>query len=179
MTKKEDLQKELLEKVKPGAKPSDIKRLKRSKSDSDIATIPVAPPPPNHLLSDQLKEKQRELENLRKESETKSTTIRLLRESLDRDDKEQEITELKKELAQQREQIKSLSKELDATIDQANSELTVGDTEISQLRTKLERELKLARINRPSLPLKDNSLYDDNFLAKLDYFQYGLYALMA
>ncbi|CAI2183030.1 2345_t:CDS:2 [Funneliformis geosporum] len=33
MTKKSDLQQELLEKVKPGRKPSDIKRLKRSKSD--------------------------------------------------------------------------------------------------------------------------------------------------
>src|SRR4051812_9439380 len=33
---KENLQKELLEKVKPGTKPSDLRKLKRSKSDSDI-----------------------------------------------------------------------------------------------------------------------------------------------
>src|SRR4051812_21956636 len=106
MTKKADLQKELLENVTEGVKPSDLKRkLKRSKSDSDIATIPAAPPPPNHLLTDQLTEKQQALEILRKESETKSTTIRLLRESLDRDDKEQLIIQLKKELKATKQQL--------------------------------------------------------------------------
>ena len=81
-------------------------------------------------------------------------------------------------------QIKALNQELDETIDQASSKLQQGDTEISQLRTKvwtlksakesLERELKLARINRPSLPLTTN-----NYETQLDYFQYGLYALLA
>ena len=33
---KQDLQKELLEKVKPGTKPSDIRKLKRSKSADDL-----------------------------------------------------------------------------------------------------------------------------------------------
>jgi len=45
MTKNPDFQKELLEKVKPGTKPS---HLKRSKSASDI---PVAPPLPNQTDS--------------------------------------------------------------------------------------------------------------------------------
>src|SRR5687768_4765294 len=36
MTKQDLLKKELLEKVKPGTKPSDIKKLKRSKSEGDI-----------------------------------------------------------------------------------------------------------------------------------------------
>src|SRR5204863_4516 len=89
MTKKDDLQAELLEKVKPGTKPS---HLKRSKSASDI---PVAPPLLNQtgsfsavveqlkkdkaelttqkvLLQDQLKEKQKEVEELRAKLETSS-----------------------------------------------------------------------------------------------------------
>src|SRR5215475_10762302 len=49
MTKKEALQKEITEKVKPGIKPSDLKKLKRSKSDSDITQVPKAPPLPNNL----------------------------------------------------------------------------------------------------------------------------------
>ena len=85
---KQALQKELLEKVKPGTKPS---HLKRSKSLSDI---PQAPPLPlnasftdpnqalntlteelkkstdlNALLTDQLKAKQLEVEELRKDLE--------------------------------------------------------------------------------------------------------------
>src|SRR5437763_8191133 len=87
---KENLQKELLEKVKPGTKPSHLKKLKRSKSDGDI---PKAPPLPlntsftdpnqalstleelkkatdlNALLTDQLKAKQSQIEELRKDLE--------------------------------------------------------------------------------------------------------------
>jgi predicted RNase H-like nuclease (RuvC/YqgF family) len=80
---KEQLQQELLEKVKPGTLPS---HLKRSKSADDI--IPNAPPLPpsqlseleqlkkqtdlNSLLQDQLKAKQKEIEKLRKQLETNS-----------------------------------------------------------------------------------------------------------
>jgi len=85
MTKK-DLQKELLEKVKEGVKPSDLKRLKRSKSADDIATRDqvnyredakrhfkrvqeleqeLKNNPPTPLLAEQLKEKQAEIEELR------------------------------------------------------------------------------------------------------------------
>src|SRR5688572_18381827 len=40
---KQELQKEIQDKVKPGIKPSDLKKLKRSKSEGDI---PKAPPLP-------------------------------------------------------------------------------------------------------------------------------------
>src|SRR5947208_7855395 len=90
---KSQLQKELLEKVKPGTKPS---HLKRSKSESELLgnKIPQAPPLPknqevehlkaelaqvkaelkkaqnlNTLLQDQLKEKQQEIEELRERLE--------------------------------------------------------------------------------------------------------------
>jgi len=51
MTKKQDLQKELQEKVIPGVKPSDLRKLKRNKSADDITNIPVAPPLPNNQLA--------------------------------------------------------------------------------------------------------------------------------
>jgi chromosome segregation ATPase len=44
---KEQLQKELQEKVKEGIKPSDIKKLRRSKSADDIRDIPTPPPLPH------------------------------------------------------------------------------------------------------------------------------------
>jgi len=71
MTKK-DFQEELQTKVKPGVKPSDLKKLKRSKSASDIPTsLPVTnnSNPPNILLQEQLTIKQQEIESLRKQLE--------------------------------------------------------------------------------------------------------------
>jgi len=82
MTKK-DFQKELQTKVKPGVKPSDLKKLKRSKSASDIPTsLPVTnnSDPPNILLQDQLKAKQIEIESLRKQLEEKNTSTTELTE---------------------------------------------------------------------------------------------------
>jgi len=110
MTKKQDLQKEILAEVKEGIKPSDLKKkLKRSKSVGDI---PQAPPLPvtveslqdeisvlalqletatreltekdNALTvySDQLKEKQKEVENLRKQRETNTPELTELDHSL-------------------------------------------------------------------------------------------------
>ena len=106
---KENLQKELLEKVKPGTKPSDIRKLKRSKSAGDI---PSAPPLPNSTplarskstepfkdpkypyttlisqaqeleeLKNSLSSLDKERQDLRKETETKSTTISLLRKKI-------------------------------------------------------------------------------------------------
>src|SRR5437868_4630 len=97
-------QKELTEKVKPGVKPSHLKKLKRSKSDSDI---PKAPPLPlnasftdpnqalstlteelkkqtdlNALLTDQLKAKQSEIESLRQQLETNPSELSELDHSL-------------------------------------------------------------------------------------------------
>src|SRR6185295_11200040 len=142
---KENLQKELKEKVKEGIKPSDLKKLKRSKSADDIPSpsapiplkksqsqieIPLRPSskeqitqlqgkvqfhaetaanylkslqtsqakvselerklrtkvlseakanPPSALLSEQLKEKQKEVEQLRKELEIKNEELKKLK----------------------------------------------------------------------------------------------------
>src|SRR3954467_14008681 len=101
---KQNLQKELLEKVKPGTKPSD---LKRSKSAEQIGLTP-----PVHLERSKSAEPQsftdpkypyttlisqsQELETLRKESEAKSTTISLLRKKIG--ELEKEIKNLKEQL---------------------------------------------------------------------------------
>ena len=115
---KDQLQKEMLEKVKPGVKPSDLKKkLKRSKSVGDIPQAPTLPitieslqdeisvlalqlettarekleletenkqlkkqarnNPPTALLTDQLKQKQKQIEELRAKLETENTTAEL------------------------------------------------------------------------------------------------------
>jgi hypothetical protein len=133
---KPDFQKELKEKVKLGVKPSDLKKLKRSKSEGDIPKTPTSVPvkksqsqseipltqpspektitqlqeqvkfhaetaanylkslqtsqakvseletqlknnPPSQLLQDQLKEKQSQIESLRKQLESKPTLTEL------------------------------------------------------------------------------------------------------
>src|SRR3954447_7067233 len=86
---KEKLQAEIKEKVKPGIKPS---QLKRSKSAGDIpkapplpSSVPVSRSKSNQTFNDPkypfttLITQQEELEQLRKETKAKSTTITLLR----------------------------------------------------------------------------------------------------
>src|SRR5688572_23561503 len=89
---KQALQKELLEKLKPGTKPSD---LKRSKSASDIPLPPPLPPSltrsksteastfkdPKYPYTTLISQQQR-IEELEKESSSKSTTISLLRKKI-------------------------------------------------------------------------------------------------
>src|SRR4051812_1032458 len=119
---KENLQKELLEKVKPGTKPSD---LKRSKSAEQIGLTP-----PVHLersksaepqsFADQkypyttLMAQQEELITLRKEIETKSTTISLLRKKIEELEKSNPPNLLLQEqLVEKQQQIESLRKQLE------------------------------------------------------------------
>jgi len=185
MTNEDELQKELKEKVKEGVKPSDIKRLKRSKSTGDIPNaIPIVPPPPN-LLQDQLTQKQTELESLRAELEKVNQELKETKQALD-DSLTARIAGLHV-FGQEHSQRKQAEQELTATIDQASSELNQGDQQISQLRTQLnqlkndkknlERELNLARIKRNS-PAIANPVDNDNFDTSLNYLQYALYSLM-
>jgi len=157
MTNKDDLQQELKEKVKAGVKPSDIKKLKRSKSTGDI---PNPPPPPANLLQDQLTQKQKEIESLRTSLEKVNQELNETKTALDKS-LEARTTALR-EWQTQQEQISALNQELNQTIDQASTELEKGDSEISSLRTKiwtlksakeqLERELKRERVRRNSAP---------------------------
>ena len=93
---KQELQKELLEKVKPGTKPSQLKKLKRSKSAGDIPSA-LSLSPTTALTRSKSQEpfndpkypyttlisQQEKLETLQKETQTKSTTIALLRKKVE------------------------------------------------------------------------------------------------
>ena len=143
---KQALQKELLEKVKPGTKPS---HLKRSKSESDI---PQAPPLPlseieelkkatdlNALLTDQLKAKQSEIESLRQQLETNPTNLTELDHSL--------ISRHKslKDWFIQYSQNKLLETELAENIEEAAEELVQQDKKISHLQNQI---IKLKQTNQ-------------------------------
>src|SRR6185295_4292172 len=130
MTKK-DLQKELLEKVKPGTKPS---HLKRSKSANDI---PKPPPLPKSeveklkqensqlktelqeaqtsksqaqekekLASDQLTEKQKEVENLTRFLKLANSSALIISEPTDPSETNSEFTELDQSLIARHKSLK-------------------------------------------------------------------------
>src|SRR3954447_23984323 len=159
MTNKDELQKELKEKVTAGVKPSDIKKLKRSKSTGDIPNAIPNPLPPPNLLKDQLTQKQKDLESLIKKLEETNQELKATKQQLD-DSLTARIAGVKL-FGQEHSKRNQAEQELTETIDQASSELNHGDSKITQLRTQLnqlksskeslERELKLARINRNSL----------------------------
>jgi predicted RNase H-like nuclease (RuvC/YqgF family) len=134
---KQNLQKELLEKVKPGTKPSDIRKLKRSKSADDI---PSSPPlslstPLNRSKSTEPKSindpkypyttlisQSQELEQLRKESEAKSTTISLLRKKIGELEKSDPPNQLlQDQLKEKQKEVENLRKQLET----ANTELSI------------------------------------------------------
>jgi predicted RNase H-like nuclease (RuvC/YqgF family) len=127
---KEKLQQEIKDKVKPGVKPSDIRKLKRSKSADDIPSTPSSIPvsrsksmepfqdpkyPYTTLIS-----QQEQLKKLQKETTAKSDTIKLLRKKIE--DLEQsnppnlllqnQLSEKQKELESLREQLETANTEL-------------------------------------------------------------------
>src|SRR5437016_4044461 len=101
---KQELQKELKEKVQPGVKPSDLRRqskgddlkkLKRSKSADDIPSSPLQSVPLTKSQSNppltavkypytQLVSQTQEIDKLKKETQAKSDTIKLLRDKIER-----------------------------------------------------------------------------------------------
>jgi hypothetical protein len=127
--KVDHLQKELKEKIKPGTKPSDIRKLKRSKSADDIPkaplpnSVPLTKSKSNQPFTDTkypyttLISQQEELDKLSKESKAKSETIALLRKKI-----EELETQLKnnppnqllsEQLTEKQSQIETLRKQLE------------------------------------------------------------------
>ena len=110
---KQELQKELKEKVKAGVKPSDLKKLKRSKSVGDI---PAPPPLPNEQirqLEDKIKRLEVDNQQLRtalqeidRQTQDKYPPASLLQEQLKV--KQSEIEELREKLAAQETELKEL-----------------------------------------------------------------------
>jgi hypothetical protein len=140
---KQDLQKELLEKVKPGTKPSDLRKLKRSKSADDIPNSPPLPlsTPLNRSKCQEpftdpkypyttLISQQEELETLRKETTAKSDTIALLRKKCEELEQTAPPNQLlQDQLKQKQSQIENLRKDLET----AHSQLKALQTEHSSL----------------------------------------------
>jgi chromosome segregation ATPase len=130
MTKNPEFQQELNEKVKPGVKPSELRKLKRSKSADDIVNTPPAP-----LLQDQLKVKQQEIESLREQLEAKNTELTETTQELDNSLFAR--VEAVKQFGLIYDKLQLIKQELNETIDQASDELVKEDDKNSQLSTKL------------------------------------------
>ena len=165
---KQELQKELKEKVKAGVKPSDLKKLKRSKSVGDIPLPPPLPNeqikqledkkyPPASLLQEQLKVKQSEIEELREKLAAQETELKELKNpdyslALTSNLNSSEFSELDqsliarhqnlKDFFKQYEKTEKLEKELVESIDYAADELVRQDDLISDLKGE-NRKLKL------------------------------------
>src|SRR5215216_84007 len=220
---KENLKKELLAKVKPGMKPSDIKKLKRSKSANDLPnslpeqeaflkelwlllhpqtkSLSLDQPinqeelkkalksqlnqlkelgncPPPTLLTDQLKEKQTEIETLRAQLAQKNTELTQTKSELDQslEARCQALTTF----GHEHEKRNKAQQELNETVEEAASELKHVDQETSRLRSELfkanqqvnslQHELSLARINR------NKNLPDNPLEYPFAYWSYALYA---
>ena len=124
---KQQLQQELKAKVKPGVKPSDLRKLKRSKSAGDIPpsspsphSVPLTKSQSNPPHTDPkypyttLISQQQELDKLAKESETKSTTISLLRNKIEELEKLNPPNQLlQDQLQQKQQQIENLRSQLE------------------------------------------------------------------
>src|SRR2546421_1614339 len=146
---KDQLQKELLEKVKPGTKPSHLKKLKRSKSDGDIPKVPPLP-------------KLNEMEQLKKENEQLKQEVQATAERLNTPSTDQvaEIRELlldldkfgNTSLTTPSQALSTLTEELKKTTDLnglLQEQLKEKQQQIEELRKQLETQ--------PTVEL-DNSL---------------------
>jgi len=139
---KEILQKELNEKLKAGVKPSDLKKLKRSKSADDI---PTSPPPASQprrksvnpvitedTLTKQLSEAQDQISILELKLET------CQRELTELNNLTAENTHLKEQAKIKQQQMESLRKDLEET----NSKLTQTQQELDKSLAARHQGLK-------------------------------------
>src|SRR6185369_4965048 len=170
---KDQLQAELKAKVKPGLKPSDLKKLKRSKSADDIPSTPPNPPlkkshsqleiplPPN--LKQQISALQDELITERKK-------VSLLREDLSNSQAKnkqsaQKITQLEDKILELRvEKIKEFGDYLDkkqALTQELAENIKAGTQEIQSLETKL------LATNKKKLELQQQLGHSQNKTAQL------------
>jgi uncharacterized coiled-coil DUF342 family protein len=166
MTKPE-FQQELKKKITAGVKPSDIKKLKKSKSADDIPnSLPHNSGPPTPLLLNQLKEKQKEVESLRAKLDDSHQKLAETTEKLDNSLLAR--YEAVKQFGLIYEKLKQIRKELDENVQQASDELENKDETVKQLRTiqqktqtrirELEQDLNLAHrfIKLKKYPLPDD-----------------------
>jgi chromosome segregation ATPase len=135
------------------------------------------------LVQAQLKEKQAQIEQLRKALEAKSIALNQAQAQLDQslEARCQGLTTF----ACEHEKRQQAQQELDHTIKEASEELVKGDQANSTLRTQLfqanqqinslQRELNLARLRQHS-PSPSPSNLPNRLDSALNYSQYALYA---
>jgi len=178
---KQQLQKELLEKVKPGTKPSTLKKskslndlpnpvkslpLKHSHSTSEIPLIP------SDELEDKISVLELTIETKDRELEDKDETIRELRkqtqkleEKLTQSNQELDTSllaryEALKQFDQLTQKLKDLRQELEENITQSTDELINQDEEIRKLRTnQIKAQSRIQELeNEVSAKQKDLNL---------------------
>lgn len=189
MVKNQDLQKELKEKVKEGVKPSDLKKLKRSKSDSDISQILPAPPLPQSVplsksqsnpLNDpkypytSLISQQEKITELEKETKAKSETIALLRKKIDSLEKVPPAPLLQDQLTEKQKEVESLREKLEEVnqkLTQTSQELSENDKDVERLEkevSKLLEQLKEKENELSLAPFSSQPSEEDPELSELD-----------
>ncbi|RHZ35556.1 hypothetical protein [endosymbiont GvMRE of Glomus versiforme] len=124
---KEQLKQELKDKVKEGVKPSDIRKLKRSKSLGDI---PKAPPLPTQPDVQQLEQENQQLKAQLAKVNADWTNLAQKRVENLKESPNPRIKELETKLLESQQ-------ELNQTVKDATEEINRQENEIKQLRTKL------------------------------------------
>jgi len=178
---KDQLQKEIKDKVKPGIKPSDLRKLKRSKSADDI---PTSSPQEKQItnLQDQIQFHSQTAQNYLASLQISQAKVSELEEQLKNKPLSQ-LVELDNSLIARHKNLKSwftqysknkeLDKELIENVDEASNELISQDQTISQLRIEnnqlkltnqsLQKDLdlvsKLAESRKSPLPTNSNYSY--------------------
>ena len=190
---KQELQKEIQDKVKPGVKPSDLKKLKRSKSEGDI---PKAPPLPTSTQITQLQQQVQfhaeTAANYLKSLQVSQAKVNELEEKLKNNPSTN--TELDQSLSarhqglkswwKQYEKSKKLDQELSENLDYASDELINQDQTISSLRGQIN-QLKLTNQSLTkdlNLATKLAELRKVPYYSPEDkgtYLKYVLYSLLA
>ena len=206
---KQDLQKELKEKVKEGIKPSDLKKLKRSKSADDIPTSLTPPNPPlkkshSHLeiplanqpsLTQQIKQLK---QNLLFTQNTANNYLQSLSAA------QAQLTQLQEQLKENPTELKTKIKELEDKILELRLDKIKEFGEYYEKNQELETELEqnideglkeikhlenqLKTVNKKKLELqqqlgqelsKNAQLELKDYSASPDYLKYALYSLCA
>src|SRR5215213_8303988 len=108
---KDQLQKELLEKVKPGTKPSHLKKLKRSKSAGDLPQTPLKSSEPSITqLQEQIRFHAATAANYLKSLQVSQAQVSELEEKLKNNPSSQLLQD---QLSEKQKQIEELRKQLE------------------------------------------------------------------
>ena len=185
MTKSAEFQKELKEKIKPGVKASDLKKLKRSKSAGDIPKAPTSPALKIKQLEDQVKFHAETAANYLKSLQTSQAKVSELETQLKvRDKQNYEELERQKVINKTRNDcsLKKLETEKNKELEDLNNYCQELSEKYEELKTiknwdiELQKELikdEIIRENNQKLTELDNSLFKRHQNLKNWFTQYS------